>query len=1051
MIKLLAKSSLLNAVCVAAVVAATPGSAAADVPEVFTVGENGQGDNCSAALQWTSGDGAILFAGEQPFGITCRGIDAAELQGYVSGVSVPAVGDCGQAAELALDGVGMVEVRRCADSQLGRAAVDIRFERGGKMWQGAAIPTALANLEAALRVIAAGGSIPEAGEELTPSIALEDIPVGPDIAAADASGGITSESAFLEGVRALQTGRQLDASRILNDALREFADAEISTLVDLRLAAGLADSNNSQFDLAEQHFAAADSLLDQQGAEADAQQVQQLLVYRGLHLINQREWQRAIAALSRSTPADGQLLDPTLISRLNQETLTFGAANSAGAGELQSSLADDAGLQSVLLEAQRYWTLSVAQLATGTAGADAAEEAILNAAEVARGPISRIEPARIGWLHSAIERQQGRIHARRNNVGAALASFDCAIAGLQGAVPRNSSACIVPPISRPADVSATGALLLETQLERASVASRDPSRRDSALADYQTAMQGIANLDGVGPVSQAALERYFDLMADAAPTVSRNEAFFRAMQSIGEPAIAREYAVMQQRLSEDGEARELLRERRDLQQARNGLTFSIAALAGGDAAASSLRAERERELSEVVAQLDAVNLQIAQTGGIGQLSDEPIDLQELAAALEPGEVYLKLVLLNDAMYGIAISSGATELYRIAGSRDEIEAAADRVLASAQTGTNRRVGLFDVVGANNLFTRITGPASRMVAGASRVIFDPAGIFRRLPIGILVTDEQSVATYLASELLGDYSPVGFLTKQAETVVSLSPRAFLSGRRNRSASAAQNDFIGFADAPAPRLTPAQARAEMPFDCSITLGNWASMLYATDPVSARELDRIAAALGTGRVPQLTGQGFTDLTLTQGAAGADLNQYKILHFATHGLPGRRVEIPQGDGSCAIYVPPSLVTAIAPPDASGTVVSDGLLSFDEVTSLQLDANLVVLSACDTSTSAETLAARTAGFETSGAALDGLVRSFLVAEARAVMATFWRVPDSETTLDLMADFYAAGRTQSIAGALRTAQLSVIETRRYSHPYHWGNFFVVGDGANSMFGD
>jgi len=1046
---LMRKSPLLSAACVAALVAATPSGAAADVPEVFTVGDNGQGDACSAALQWTVAEGVILRSVNQPFGITCRGIDAAELQGYVSGSEVPQIGNCGQAVNLALDGIGTVEVRRCVDDQLGRSSVDIRFDRGGRTWHGAAIPTALPNLEAALRVVAAGGRIPDAGAELVPSIALEDIPVGPDVTAANAAGGITSESAFLEGVRALQTGRQLDASRILNDALREFADAEISTLVDLRLAAGLADSNNSQFELAEQHFTAADSLLDRQGGEADPQQVQQLLIYRGLHLINQREWQRAIAALSRSTPADGQLLDPTLISRLNQETLTFGSANRAGAGELQSSLGDDSGLQSVLLEAQRYWTLSVAQLATGVAGADDAEEAILNAAEIASGPIARIEPARIGWLHSAIERQQGRIHARRNNVGAALASFDCAIAGLQGSVPGNASACIVPPISRPADLSATGALLLETQLERASVASRDPARRDSALADYQTAIQGIANLDGVGPVSQAALERYFNLMADATPNASRNEAFFRAMQSIGEPAIAREYAVMQQRLSEEGDVRTLLRERRDLQQARNALTFSIAALAGGDAAASSQRAGQEQELSEIVAQLDAVNLQIAETGGIGQLSDEPLDLQELAAALEPGEVYLKLVQLNDAMYGMAVSPGNSELYRIEGTRAEIEAAADAVLASAQSGTNRRVGLFDVVGAHALFERITGPASGMVADASRVIFDPAGIFRRLPAGILVTDAQSVDAYLNSDLRGDYSQVGFLAKQAETVVSLSPRAFLGGRRNRTSSAAQNDFIGFADATAPRLTPAQAQSEMAFECSLTLGNWARMLYATDPVSSRELGRIASALGTGRLPQQIRQNFTDLSLTQGAQGESLDQYKILHFATHGLPGRRVEIRSGEDSCAVYVPPALVTAIAPPDAAGTVLSDGLLAFDEVTSLQLDANLVVLSACDTSTSAETLAARAAGFETSGAALDGLVRSFLVAEARAVMATFWRVPDSETTLDLMANFYAAGRTQSISGALRTAQLSVIETRRYSHPYHWGNFFVVGDGANSMF--
>jgi len=1043
-----ARYALLGAACSAAIMAAMPGSARANVPETFAVGENSEGDTCSAAMQWTSGGGSVLVSGDQPFGITCRGIDAAALQGYVSGSAVPDVGNCGEAVEMAISGIGPVEVRRCADSQLGRSAIDVRFERGGKTWHGAAIPAALANLEAALRVIAAGRAVPATQADVGRSIAIDAIPAGPDIVAATAIGGVTFESAFTEGVRALQTGRQLDASRILNDALREFAAADIGSLVDLRMAAGLADSNVSQFEAAEQHFAAAEALLDGQGADVDSQQVQQLLVYRGLHLINQRQWNRAIAALSRSTPTNAQLLDPALLSRLNQETLAFGGtgASGGGAGELQSSLGDDGALQSVLLEAQRYWTLSVAQLASGESGAQAAQDAITNAAQVASVPIGRIDVARIGWLHSAIERQQGRIHARNRDIGAALASFDCAIAALRGTVPGNAGACIIDPIARPADAAATSALLLETQLERASIASRDPARRESALAAYRAAVGGIANLDGVGPVSQAALERYFDLLAAANPDAARNEEFFRAMQSIGEPAIAREYAVMQQRLSANDEVRELLRERRDLQQARNGLTFEIGGLAGADAARL---AEREAQLDAIVARLDAVNMQIDQTGGIAQLSDNPITLAELAAALEPGEVYLKLVQLNDAMYGMAISSDASALYRIEGTLDEVEAQAEAVLASAQTDAQARLTRFDVAGANELFRRIAGPAAPMVTGASRVIFDPAGAFRRMPIAILVSDDASVNTYLASERLGDYSPVGFLGKQAETIVSLSPRAFLGSRSNPSTSAAPNDFIGFAEAPPPVLTEQQQQARMPFDCSLTLGRWAQALYSADPVSAQELDRIGQALGMGRVPQFTRQNFTDISLTQGAASGDLAEYKILHFATHGLSGRRVEVEQDSGSCMVYVPPSLVTALAVPDASGTVISDGLLAFDEVTSLQLDANLVVLSACDTSASASTLAGRAAGFETSGAALDGLVRSFLVAEARAVMATFWRVPDNVVTLDLMTAFYTAGRSDSIAGALRSAQLSVMENPRRSHPYYWGNFFVVGDGTNSMF--
>lgn len=1036
------KSPMLNAVCLAALVA-VPGTASAETPESFVIGQNSEGDVCSAALQWTVGEGT-LFADEQPFGITCRGVDAAELQGYISGAELPPVGNCGDSVELVVAGIGPVEARQCVDEILGRSAIDLRFNRGGRTWHGASIPVALPNLEAALKVVALDRAVPEQGEKLASSISVDAIPAGPESTALGALGGITLESTITEGVRALQAGRQLDASRILNDALREFANADSATLVDLRLAAGLADSNNSRFDAAEQHFAAAELLLELQGAEADSQQMQQLLVYRGLHLINQREWDRAIAALTRVTPANAQLLDPTVLSRLNQETLTFGGG--VGTGDLQSSLGDEAALQSVLLEAQRFWTLSVAELARGDRGLDAAETAIQQAAEIAASPIARIEAERIGWLHAAIERQQGRIYARRNDIGAALDSFDCAIGALQGRTPSNSGACLVRPMSRPTNTGAISAILLETQLERASIASRDPARHARALEDYRSAVSGLGNLDGVGPVSQAALERYFDLMVGARTDSSRDEEFFRAMQAIGEPGIAREYAVMQQRVAADAGIAELLRQRRDLQQTRNGLSFEIAELAGSDA---SLRAEREAELAETVRALDALNAQIDQTGGLAQLSDNPATLGELSASLAPGEVYLKIVQLSNAMFGMVISPQGSEAFRIPGSLSEVEALAEGVLGTAQSN-NGRVRRFDVEGAHELFNRITGPASATVAGASRVIFDPAGVFRRMPVGILVTNSQSVETYLGSGRAGDYGPIDFLAERTETAVSLSPRAFLVSRTDLRQSAATNDIIGFADAPAPALSPAQAATRMPFECSVTLGQWASALYSADPVSALELQRIAQALGMARIPQVVGQQFTDAALTGSPLEANLSDYKILHFATHGIPGRQINL-GGEGSeCLTYVPPSLVTALATPAPGSIVASDGLLSFEEVTGLPLDANLVVLSACDTSAGASTLAGRAAGFETSDAALDGLVRSFLVAQARAVMATFWRVPDNEATIGFMSTFYQAGRDQSIAASLQAARLSVIQNPRYSHPYYWGNFFLVGDGAKMMYG-
>ena len=85
---------------------------------------------------------------------------------------------------------------------------------------------------------------------------------------------------------------------------------------------------------------------------------------------------------------------------------------------------------------------------------------------------------------------------------------------------------------------------------------------------------------------------------------------------------------------------------------------------------------------------------------------------------------------------------------------------------------------------------------------------------------------------------------------------------------------------------------------------------------------------------------------------------------------------------------------------------------------------------------------------SGTSLDGLVRSFLAAHARAVMATYWNVSSGSESDELFRVFYDTGRTASIGSALKTAQARLISQPRYSHPYYWGAYFVVGDASKMM---
>ena len=108
----------------------------------------------------------------------------------------------------------------------------------------------------------------------------------------------------------------------------------------------------------------------------------------------------------------------------------------------------------------------------------------------------------------------------------------------------------------------------------------------------------------------------------------------------------------------------------------------------------------------------------------------------------------------------------------------------------------------------------------------------------------------------------------------------------------------------------------------------------------------------------------------------------------------------------------------------------------------------MLSACDTGSGIRSQdIARLAGQEEAGSTLEGLVRAFLTANARSVLATHWEVPATVGTPELMETFYTSARTQDIGGSLQIAKRRLMAQPKYSHPFYWGAYFVVGDARKS----
>jgi CHAT domain-containing protein len=151
-----------------------------------------------------------------------------------------------------------------------------------------------------------------------------------------------------------------------------------------------------------------------------------------------------------------------------------------------------------------------------------------------------------------------------------------------------------------------------------------------------------------------------------------------------------------------------------------------------------------------------------------------------------------------------------------------------------------------------------------------------------------------------------------------------------------------------------------------------------------------------------------------------DLSQYRIIHFATHGFAN--FKHPELSGIVL-----SLVDEKGQPQ-------DGYLRLHDIYNLDLPADLVVLSACQTGV----------GKQIKGEGLIALTRGFTYAGAQRVVASLWKV-DDEATRELMQEFYTQMFTNRLkpAAALRAAQRKLSHQSQWRSPYYWAGFVLQGE--------
>lgn len=410
--------------------------------------------------------------------------------------------------------------------------------------------------------------------------------------------------------------------------------------------------------------------------------------------------------------------------------------------------------------------------------------------------------------------------------------------------------------------------------------------------------------------------------------------------------------------------------------------------------------------------------------------------------LDDGTVLLEYSLGSDSSFLFAVGRASVSLFKLPPRAEMDKLATDfraqlippklqrrivgiDVAADQQRGLGLSQGPAENLGAFisasiAVYQAAVAPASALL-GDKRVLVVADGALNYVPFEALVKTSDGA----------DYASLSYLIKTNEIVYA--PSASVVAAIRQQGKAGGKNLLLVADpvfnADDPRFKAgggAQAAGE---SRGLGLGLESAINDVTDSAATTGGLRLARLVGTrteaeeiGKIAK-TGGVQTDLWIDLNASEdnvrtRDINNYRVIHIATHGLLD--AQRPQFTG-----VVLSLV---------GNKTNDGFLRTDEIFNLKMNPALVMLSACETGL----------GKEKRGEGVIGLTRAFMYAGAPTVGVSLWSVAD-KSTAELMTDFYKRylGASPSASGAMRAAQLSMISGKKYSAPFYWAPFVLVGE--------
>ncbi len=1009
-----------------AIAAALPASAQMAQPLLADSFRLGQGGGVLCQVQTRSRDAALAGIFDRAWAIVCR--DSARpvgklyaLRGSAASISQrldalrSAEANCTAQSTETLDDVGTVSTTSCQlkDAQLGYKVLST--DRRSVVWVAEGLAAYDSALKLGLRTVMENRIVPGKVEVTT---SATDDPVA---FARVQAGTLDPDQAMAEGYRRNNSGNYAEAAEFfdtLQQRLNNTSGSERDKLGEYLINRALQKSNLGD-------FAEADALFSEARNFPLADRVQSRLSrnFEAIHLLNQQKYEDALARL------DQPVAPNVVTSRLPGSAIEIGAKVAAeinaglpvnqrlGATESTALTPEE---RAELLDAQALQLKGTLFRLQGKpeSGIPLFDQAMANVMTVRDGRVVSVIR-----LRSQILAESGLAQEDRKDLGSAEAKMRESVTILESRYPQSAA------------VNGARARL-------AAFLARN-GKTDAALTEYRSVMASLSASQSYAAGLGNLLSPYLGLLTGpAAGQPNTNADIFLAGQLLVRPGIADTQAVLARELSEGStEGSRLFRQARNLERDIERVRVEVANLLLAPDQTADIKlatAAASRDIESLEKQQAETQALLGSYPQFRAVASRSISLDQLTASLKADEAYFKLTVAGRDVFGFFADSAGAQAYKLDISADELDEKVDQIrdTIAKDEGGQTTTYAFDIALARSLFASLLGPVNDRALKAKHIVFEPDGGMLRLPLSLLVTDQSSVDEYQkrlvdpnADEF--NFTGVNWFGRGRSISTTVTARALLDARTVKR-STATRQYLGLGqNAPVGSTVRKSSTRSVSgagsIDCDWSSAEW------NRPISDDELKQAQSIIGASGSTLVTGADFTDTAVK---ARTDLADYRILHFATHGLvTAPRPECPAR---------PALLTSF------GGEESDGLLTFKEIFDLKINADVVILSACDTAGKATVAATREAGLTSGGGnALDGLVRAFIGAGGRTMLASHWPAPDDfDATKRLINGLFQAGSTQSLGDAMDKAQISLMDDPETSHPYYWAGFAIIGDGAQPL---